>query len=92
MATEKFPITCHHLVPTSRGGERMDPRNRYGMRENRHVAFHVVFDNLTPDEQVERILSINSSVLRREVSDKIRKILGRDRDYVYEDGIFVPGR
>lgn len=83
------PETVHHLVPTSRGGERFDPRNRKLMRENRHVAFHVVFDNLTPDEQIARILEINSTALRREFGDKVRRLLERGDDWIYEDGIFV---
>jgi len=49
-----------------------------------------VFDNLTPDEQLHRLLAINETALRREFKEKVEKILDKGPDYAYRDGVFVP--
>jgi hypothetical protein len=37
------------------------------VRENKHRAFHMIFDNRMPHEQIEWILSFNNSVLTKQV-------------------------
>lgn len=82
-------LTRHHIVPQSREGSD-SPDNLVRLCDNVHVAFHIVFDNLTPDEQIDRLMTINSSALRPEFKEKIRKILDKGPDWTYEDGVFVP--
>ena len=83
------PESVHHLVPVSAGGAKHDDRNRKRIRHNLHVAFHVVFDNLPPDEQLARLIDLNAPVLRREFRDKAMRLLGKGEDWIYEDGIYV---
>ena len=82
-------LTRHHIVPQSREGSN-NGHNVKMLRDNVHVAFHIVFDNLTPDEQFQRLLSINETALRREFREKVEKILEKGPDYTYKDGVFVP--
>lgn len=82
-------LTRHHIVPRSREGS--DNRDNIAMlRDNVHVAFHIVFDNLTPDEQISRLMAINGTALRGEFREKVAKILEKGPDYAYRDGVFVP--
>ena len=79
----------HHIVPKSRLGAD-DPRNLVTMKHNVHVAFHVVFDNMTPDEQLLHLLRLNRAALRREFSDKVARIIEKGPDWVYVDGVHIP--
>ena len=81
--------TRHHIVPRSREGSD-NPNNVVYLRDNVHVAFHIVFDNMHPSEQLHHVLAINESALRREFREKIRNVLDKGPDYAYRDGVFVP--
>lgn len=71
---DKHKLTRHHVVPRSRNGSN-DPDNILKLRKNIHTAFHIIFHNDTPDEQLIRLLSMNSSVLRWEYKQQIRDII-----------------
>jgi hypothetical protein len=74
---KRHTLTKHHLIPTSRGGTN-HPDNIKRLRDHFHIAFHKVFDNATPDEQIKKILEINSTVIKKDVQKKILRILDDD--------------
>lgn len=84
--------STHHLVPTSRGGPRFDPRNVKELVHKYHVAFHVVMANRTPDEQIALVLELNDSVLSHEFKKMVNKALDKGGEFVYEDGLYIPRR
>lgn len=47
-----LPETNHHKVPRSRGGTN-DPDNIKKVDEKTHIAWHVLFENLTPKEIIK---------------------------------------
>lgn len=44
-------LTDHHVVPTSRGGNT-GKRNQKQVPNKYHMAFHHLFENMTPEEIV----------------------------------------
>ena len=42
----------HHILPESRGGKRTK-QNMKTVQDKYHEAFHLIFHNLTPQEQIE---------------------------------------
>ena len=47
----KNKLTKHHLYPKSKGWTNNDV-NILRLKDNFHRAFHMVFENKTPDEQI----------------------------------------
>jgi len=79
----------HHVIPTSVGGSN-SKANIVRLNHKYHVAFHMVFNNLAPHEQLERILNIANTALRQDFKERIFKVLDNDPRYFYKDGILVP--
>ena len=67
-------LTNHHLIPKSKNWSS-NPENIIRLKDNVHSSFHLVFSNDTPNEQLIRLLTINSSVLRWEYRKEIMKII-----------------
>ena len=56
-------LTSHHLLPKSKGGSGIK-ENREDLSEDYHRAFHKVFQNDTPSEQIIRLLTLNNNCLQ----------------------------
>jgi len=55
-----------------------------------HIAFHRVFGNWTPKEQLEQLLKINSPALSLEFQKDIYNVLKETEDrYYYKNGIYL---
>lgn len=67
-------LTSHHLLAKSKGGSGIQ-ENRKGLSESYHRAFHRVFENDTPIEQIIRILEINDTCLQWDFKQDIIRIL-----------------
>jgi len=80
----------HHIVPKSRGGSNAG-RNIVIIADDVHKAFHKVFENKTPPEQIKTMMNINGHALSCEFQNDISRILemARDSQYVYKDGVLV---
>ena len=81
--------TIHHCVPRSRGGIN-GQENTIPLRGRVHEAFHIVFGNKMPHEQVERLLEINCRVLSNAYKAKVYGILDLKPEFVYKDGLLIP--
>lgn len=68
--------TTHHIVPKSREGSNIRA-NKVELDERVHVALHRIFSNMTPVEQMERLLRINASALTNEFKDDVSRILSQ---------------
>ena len=79
--------TRHHICPTSRGGSRKDERNIVRLIGNFHVAWHQIFFNMLPHEQVGRIMDVNTNALREEFRKDVAAILDKGDDYFYKNGV-----
>lgn len=82
-------VTVHHELPTSRRGADVE-KNKIMLYLSLHDAFHRVFGNWTPTEQIKRLLYINSSCLSNEFKNDIYKVLSEEDDqYYYKNGILL---
>ena len=81
----------HHIVPRSKNGSSIKD-NLVRLPENVHNAFHLVFGNDTPSEQIERLLQMNGSALTAGYKSKVYKILDLQPQYIYKQGVLVPHR
>ena len=76
-----YKYNTHHIIPRSRyGSNHIDNKIKLDVRK--HRALHMLFDNKTPREQLERIIDISSTSLTDEVQSDIIQILNI-RDYEY---------
>lgn len=57
MAKHSNLLTDHHITPKSRGGSK-DNGNLKRVPEKRHVAYHALFFNLTPDEVIQYLKEV----------------------------------
>ena len=67
-------INPHHLYPSSRGGTSKNENIR-SMPRIPHDDFHIIFQNLTPMEQIDLMLRIHRSDLRRDFREYVREII-----------------
>lgn len=61
------------------------------LSESVHRAFHVVFSNLMPHEQVLRLVEINGSALTEAFKTRVVEVIGGE-GYIYENGVLKPSR
>lgn len=73
--------STHYLIPRSRGGTSHKV-NQMKMNVSVHEAFHTVFRNRTPPEQLAWLLDLNASVIQSGIQDEIRDILEHTKPYV----------
>jgi len=66
--------TIHHLLPKSRGGSNL-PVNVRRVNDNFHRAFHRVFENRSPIEQIAMIANLNSPCLTMDFCEKVNTLL-----------------
>jgi hypothetical protein len=85
MAAKRFDR--HHVVPRSRGGTN-HPLNIIRLERGFHEAFHRVFDNRTPIEQVQRLLETNAYALTVNFRERVGLIITDFGEKAYEDGVF----
>lgn len=87
----RWITTEHHLLPKSKGGSNKSI-NLIRLQDSFHKAFHRVFENKTPIEQLEYIKALNSNVLNVEVIHRIWDVLWefKDPQYVYRKWVLVP--
>lgn len=71
----------HHILPTSREGTNQDG-NIVRLDIRKHRALHMLFDNRTVPEQIDRLIGIASTALTEEVQSDILEIL-REKDFAY---------
>ncbi len=64
----------HHILPRSKYGTNTKD-NIISLDMRKHRALHMLFDNRTPREQLERIIDLSSTALTDEVQSDIIKIL-----------------
>jgi hypothetical protein len=64
----------HHIVPRSRDGSD-DKNNIVRLEDTYHRAFHRIFQNMAPDEQIERVLDIAHTALEEDFRARINDIL-----------------
>jgi len=73
----------HHILPRSKNGSNR-ANNLVRLDIRTHNSLHLLFQNKTPVEQIERILDIATTALTDEVKSDIIKILSiKDLDYWY---------
>ena len=48
-------LVKHHIIPRSRGGENT-PTNIAFVRRVKHISFHILFANKTPEEIIEYLV------------------------------------
>lgn len=86
-------FTDHHKVPQSYWWTN-NVNNIGKVKDKAHQAFHVVFSNRTPVQQVASLLYINWSVLTREFKESIVSILAQYDDgnevYAYRNWVLIP--
>jgi len=87
----KNRLTRHHLIPKSKWWNS-NTKNILKLRENFHRAFHLVFANNEPKEQIQTLLSLNTTVLTEDFRNEVRVILDNNDWYIYEKWIFKPTR
>lgn len=80
----KSYTSLHHLVPSSRGGT-YQAENIRRITHNFHVAFHRVFENRMPHEQIDMLADFNQSAFTLDARVRINELLKdlQDTDYVY---------
>lgn len=85
----KWESNSHHLYPRSRWWTDID-ENKEKLYIRFHEHFHWVFGNLTPQEQLLKLLIINKTIWTNEFKNDIYKILNEtEEDYYYKNWIFL---
>lgn len=87
--TRQIITTTHHIVPKSRNGSNIRA-NKTELDERVHIALHRIFSNMTPTEQIKKLIMINSTALTAEFKADVDRILSTDDEYVYKRGVLVP--
>lgn len=78
----------HHCLCTSRWWSNSRD-NKIKLDTRKHLALHMLFDNRTPAEQIQRILDISSTALTQEVKSDIIKILSiSELDYWFKNWVY----
>jgi len=81
-------IQRHHIICKSRADEgyRVHDRKNIVLVEDKfHVNFHRLFQNRTPQEQLDLIFQVNKGVLSLEVKLLIEDVIRADKEEVYQD-------
>ena len=82
----------HHLIPQH--WKELEwancPENIRQLTENFHRAFHAVFQNREPHNQIDYLLAFNSPVLQPHVIHEVKKIMLDEYSYVYRNWLYVP--
>ena len=79
--------TRHHIVPRSKGGSN-NGNNIAKLDKKKHEAFHTLFSNLTPVEQITFLIDLNYSALNREFVVGIMAQIMFYKGKYYEWGVF----
>lgn len=90
--TRQIVTTTHHIVPKSRDGSNIRA-NKTELDERIHVALHRIFNNMTPVEQIDKLMQLNASALTYEFKSDVHRILSQwydDSEYVYKKWILIP--
>jgi len=86
---KKYESNIHHLYPKSRGGRDIE-ENKRQLYIMLHNNFHWVFGNLTPQEQLVKLLIINDTIWWKEFKEDIYNILKEsDEKYYYKNWIYL---
>lgn len=85
----KYESNNHHCYPQSRWWcDTEINKQRLYIRLHEHL--HWVFGNLTPQEQLLKLMIINKSIWTEEFKNDIYKILNETQeDYYYQRWIFL---
>lgn len=85
-------LTCHHIVPKSRGGNNSDC-NIQMLKCNFHRSIHTLFANDIFPEQIERLTNMTSRVLRPEIVQELLEVLSyrdiHNPEERYKDGVLL---
>lgn len=75
----------HHLIPQSKGGTRSND-NLIRVNDDFHKAFHRVFQNATPIEQIALLADFNRPCLSHYSQIRIRMCVSEllEEGYVYK--------
>lgn len=79
---ERFDESKHHLIPRSKWWTN-DKRNIVALKDKYHRAFHIVFWNDTPVEQIKRIVKLNQTVLTDETKQDLLNLLSSKDEKEY---------
>lgn len=77
----------HHIVPQSHNGSNIH-HNIVIMNEKAHEAFHKLFANALPHEQLEILLQLNITAFREQFAEEIQELLERDLHRMYKPSVF----
>ena len=84
-------LSNHHLLPKSRGGIKWEA-NISRIDDSVHIAFHRIFWNRTPPEQLLWLRSFNAKILSIDTLSEIDKMLKEigDDKWTYKKWILIP--
>lgn len=86
-----YPITIHHRVPESWGGN-LRPNNAMNLRQNIHRSLHTIFQDATPIQRIRKVLEADKPVMQPEVYLAISNVLktfeGKPEIQSYEKDCF----
>lgn len=86
---DRYESNIHHLYPRSRGGTNVDD-NRSKLYVRIHDDLHWLFWNLTPQEQLFKLMLLNKPIWTEEFKRDIYKILNEaDENYYYKNWIYL---
>lgn len=80
----------HHLCARTAGGQNV-PENMRRMKIRIHEAVHTVFGVALPNEQLQIVMDLNSSVFTHQFKEDVARILLiNDPEYIYRRGVLIP--
>lgn len=85
-------LTDHHIIP-KHGNELWGVNwheNIIRLKDHVHQAFHIVFSNAEPHNQLAVLVQINWRVLQREYTKRVIELANEDPKYVYLDWLYRP--
>jgi hypothetical protein len=80
----------HHIVPRSRKSEGFDighEINLKRMRRTLHQRLHNLFNNMTPQEQLELWYDINKAVLNAETRGELQEVILSTKERFYREEV-----
>ena len=67
-------MTKHHVIPKSKWGTN-HWANLKTWKRKPHQAFHIIFENLAPHEQLKYILDLSVNVIKEEFREELLDII-----------------
>ena len=77
----------HHLMPSSRA-DNIQPQAQIILFESFHNSRHRVFGNWTPIEQIFKVLSVNTPIIKERFKNELIDMM-KNENYVYRNGLWT---